>query len=128
VDREVGVGERLRLDPLGRVHDEDGSFAGGERARHLVGEVHVTRRVDQVERVVFSVLRLVLQRHGPRLDRDAALLLELHVVEHLLVHVARGDRPAALEDPVREGRLPVINVGDDREVADELRVAHGERR
>ena len=43
VDREVGVGERLRLDALRRVHDEHGALAGGERARDLVGEVDVAR-------------------------------------------------------------------------------------
>ena len=49
VDREVGVGDRLRLDALARVDDQQRAFAGGERARHLVGEVDVARRVDQVE-------------------------------------------------------------------------------
>ena len=63
--------------------------------------------------------------HGAGLDRDAALLLELHVVEHLLVHLARGDGAAALEDAVGQRRLPVVDVGDDREVADELGVGHG---
>ena len=71
------------------------------------------------------VLRRVLQRDRARLDRDAALLLELHVVEHLLVHLARGHRAAPLEDAVRQRRLPVVDVGDDREVADEARVGHG---
>ena len=47
--RRVAVGDRLRLDPLRRVDDEQRALAGGERARHLVGEVDVARRVDQVE-------------------------------------------------------------------------------
>ena len=57
-----------------------------------------------------------------------ALLLEVHVVEHLLVHLARGHGVAALQDAVRQRRLPVVDVGDDREVADEAGVGHfGER-
>ena len=51
LDRRVAVGDRLRLDALRRVDDEQRAFARGERARHLVGEVDVARRVDQVELV-----------------------------------------------------------------------------
>ena len=84
VDREVGVGERLRLDALRRVDDQQRALAGGERARDLVGEVDVPGGVDQVEDVVLAVLGLVVELTDARLDRDAALALEVHVVEHLL--------------------------------------------
>ena len=56
VHRQVGVGERLRLDALGGVHEQDGAFAGGERPRHLVGEIDVARRVDQVQDVPWDEL------------------------------------------------------------------------
>ena len=51
VARQVVVGEGLRLEPLGRVDQQHGALAGRERPRHLVGEVHVAGRVDQVELV-----------------------------------------------------------------------------
>ena len=41
VDREVGVRERLRLDPLRRVGHEQRALARLQRARDLVGEVDV---------------------------------------------------------------------------------------
>ena len=87
--------------------------------RHLVAEVDVARRVDQVEDVALPVDPDVL-----RLDRDAALALEVHRVEVLRAHVARVDRAGQLEDAVGEGRLAVVDVGDDREVADASEV-HG---
>ena len=43
VDSEVGVGHRLRLDALRGVHHQQRAFARGQRARDLVGEVHVAR-------------------------------------------------------------------------------------
>jgi len=61
---EVSVREGLGLDALARVHHEERPLARGERARDLVGEVHVAGRVDQVEDVVVPVLRLVLEAHG----------------------------------------------------------------
>ena len=119
LDREVGVREGLRLDPLRRVDDEHGALTGLERTRDLVGEVDVPGRVDQVQLVALPV-----DPHRLRLDRDPALALELHRVEQLVAHVALGDRVRQLEDPVRERRLPVVDVGDDREVADSALV-HG---
>ena len=54
---------------------------------------------------------------GLSLDRDAALALELHGVEQLLAHVPLGDGAGQLEDAVGERRLAVVDVRDDREVA-----------
>ena len=84
---EVGVGERLRLDALARVDDQERPLAGGERSRDLVGEVHVAGGVDEVEHVVLAVLRLVVEPDRVLLDRDAALALEVHGVEELLGHL-----------------------------------------
>ena len=119
LDREVRVRERLRLDPLRRVDDEQRALARLQRARDLVGEVDVARRVDQVELVA-----LPDDAHGLRLDRDPALALELHRVEQLLAHLAAGDGLGELEDAVGERRLAVVDVRDDREVAD-LALVHG---
>ena len=122
LDRRVAVGDGLRFDALRGVDDEQRAFAGGERARHLVGEVDVARRVDQVQPVGLAVARVVRERRGLRLDRDAALALEVHRVEHLRFHLAVGQPAAALDEAVGERRLAVIDVRDDREVAD---VQHG---
>jgi hypothetical protein len=71
-----------------------------------------------VQAVQLAVLGGVLHTHRLRLDRDAALALQVHRVEQLRAMVARVDRAGDLEDAVGQGRLPVIDVGDDREVAD----------
>jgi hypothetical protein len=50
-------------------------------------------RVHQVQLIGLAVLGLVVEAHGLRLDGDAALLLDIHVVEHLLGHLARFGGP-----------------------------------
>ena len=52
-----------------------------------------------------------------RLDRDAALTLEVHRIESLLLELTRGYRMRKLEDAVGKRRLPVVDVRDDAEVA-----------
>ena len=113
LDRQVGVRERLGLGALGGVDDQHGAFARLKRPRDLVREVDVTRRVDQVE-----LMALPGHPHRLRLDRDPALALEVHRVEHLRAHVSLRDGVRQLEDAIGERRLAVVDVRDDREVAD----------
>src|ERR671937_1696604 len=74
-------------------------------------------RVDEVELVALPV-----DAHGLCLDRDPALALELHGVEHLLAHLPTRDGVGELEDAVGERRLAVVDVGDDRKVANSFLV------
>ncbi len=124
--RQVQVGEGLRLDALGCVHQEDGALARGEGTRDLVGEVDVPGGVDHVEDVGVA---LTLARGGCPgqpdrlgLDRDAALTLDVHAVEVLGAHLPLVDHTGDLEHPVGKGRLAVVDVRDDAEVADQRRV------
>ena len=55
-DRQVDVGQRLRLDALRGVDDQHRALAGGQRARHLVVKVDVPGRVDEVQLVGLAVL------------------------------------------------------------------------
>ncbi len=118
--REMDVGQRLGLDPLGGIDHEDGALAGLQAAADLVAEVDVAGRVDEVQAVEEAVGRSVLEAHGARLDRDALLALEVHGVEDLARHLPGIDRVGELEEAVGERGLAVIDVGDDREVAQAL--------
>ena len=118
LERQEEVGERLGLDALRRVDDQQHALGGRHAARHLVGEVDVARGVDEVQLVLAPVGRPVGHRDGVHLDRDPALALEVHGVQDLLPHLAAGERAGALQQPVGERRLAVVDVRDDREVAD----------
>ena len=81
-------------------------------AGELAGRLNVTFGTQTV-----AVARGVLEAHGARLDGDAVFLLEIHRVEHLARHLSRVDGVRQLEDPVGQRGLPMVHVGDDREVA-----------
>ena len=117
-DGEIRVGECLCLHALRRVDEEQCALARRQRSRDLVAEVHVARRVDQVEDVLLAVVCPVVEPDRVRLDRDAALALEVHAVEHLRRHLAELECPGDLEKAVSQRRLAVIDVRDDREIPD----------
>ncbi len=117
LEGHVEVGQRLRLDALGGVDEQHGTLAGRQRPGHLVAEVDVTGRVDEVEHVPVPRQPDVL-----RLDGDAALTLDVHAVQVLGAHVALLDHTGDLEHPVGQRRLAVVDVGDDAEVPDAGRI------
>ena len=124
VDRLVGIGERLRLHALRGVDQQQGAFAGAHGAADLVGEVDMARRVDEVEDEVLAVAGAVAKPDGLRLDRDAALALDVHRIEHLRGHLARFQATAAFDQPVGQCRLAVVDMRHDGEVADAGEVGH----
>jgi len=113
VDGLVDIGQGLGLDALGGVDDQDRAFAGGQGPADLVGEVDVPGGVHQVEDIGLAVGGLVGQAHGLRLDGDPALLLDVHVVQDLGAHLARGQAAGRLDQPIRERGFSVVNVSHD---------------
>ena len=115
---KVGVGKGLCLDALGGIHHQQCALAGSQRAGNLVVEVHVTGGVDEVEFIQVAVLRLVLDLDSARLDGNAALTFQVHVVQQLVFHLTQRDGLCLFQDAVGECGLAVVDVGDDAEVAD----------
>ena len=105
--------------PCDASTSEERALARGEAAGHLVAEVDVAGRVDQVEDVV-----LPREAHVLGLDRDAPLAFEVHGVEVLRPHVTGVDGAGELEDAVGQGALPVVDVRDDREGTEALERRH----
>ena len=120
VERLVDVGERLRLHALAGIHHQQRTLARGQTAADLISEVNVAGRVDQIELIGFAVARDVVEPHRLRLDGNAALTLDVHRVEHLLLHLARGKAAADLDQPVGKRRLAMVDMRDDGKIADML--------
>ena len=76
----------------------------------------MSRGVNQVERVFAAVLHVV-HLDGMALDGDAALSFQIHVVEHLGLHVLASHSVGELEQSVGERALAVVDVRHDAEVA-----------
>jgi hypothetical protein len=125
VERGVAVGHGLRLHALAGVHHQQRAFAGTQAAADFVREVHVARGVDQVEVVGLAIACRVLQGRRLGLDGDAALALDVHRVEHLGLHLAVGQATTALNESVGQRAFAVVDVGNDREIADVIHASLG---
>lgn len=76
------------------------------------------RCVHEVQLVLNPVIGFVGKADGLRLDGNAAFLFNVHVVEDLLGHLARFQPAAGLNQTVGEGGFAMVNMRDNREVAD----------
>ena len=74
------------------------------------------RRIDEVEIIGVAVVGFVINADGLAFDGDSALTLDIHGVEKLGLHVARGNRARKLQNAIRQSGLAVVDMRDDREV------------
>jgi len=76
----VEIGQGLSLDALGSIHEEQHAVAGGKSARHFIGEIHVTGRVDEIEGEAVAALAHI--REGDGVAFDVILFpLKVHGIE-----------------------------------------------
>ena len=114
---QIEVRYGLRLNTLRGVHHEQRPLARSDGTRHLIREIDVSRRVDQVQDVHLAVAGTVLHLYGVALDGDALLALEVHVVQHLILHFALVERIGLFEQAVGQSRFTVIDMSYDTKVA-----------
>ena len=119
-DHRKVAGHRLLEDipglgkwSLGRIHQQQHGVDHEERSLDLAAEVGVAGRVDDVQAGAVVVHRRLLGE-----DRDPLLALEVAGVEHAIDdRLVAAERAGLAQHPVHERGLAVVDVGDDRDVA-----------
>ena len=114
LDGHVEVRDGLCLHALRGIHDEQRPFAGRDGARHLVREVHMSRRVDEVQDIFFAFV-FIFHLDGMALDGDTAFAFQVHIVQHLSFGDLYG--MCKFQQTVCQCRFPVVNVGYDTKVS-----------
>src|SRR5690606_10774120 len=121
-DGGVAVGHGLRLDTLRSVDHEQRTLTGRQRTADLVRKVDVSRRVNEIQGVGLAVSCLVGKGGGLRLDGDSPFLLDIHGIKHLRGHLAVCQPPAALDEAVGQRGLAMVDVSNDRKIADVIHI------
>src|SRR5665213_1444515 len=125
VDRLIDIRQRLGLHALARIHHQQCALTSGKAAAYLIGEVHMAGRVHEIEDVGLTVFRLVFQANGLRLDGDATLALDIHGIEHLILHLTAGQPAGDLNQPVGQRGFAMVDMCDNGKIADFGEVDHG---
>ena len=83
------------------------------------------RRVHQIENVILAVQSPIFQSHRLGFDGDAAFALDVHGIEHLILHFAGAQSATKLNEAVGKRGLPMIDMRDDGKIPDMCEVGHG---
>src|SRR5262249_10115767 len=81
--------------------------------------------VHQIELIGLAVLCAIIQAYRLGLDGNAALSLDVHRIEDLRLHLAIRNVAAELDQAIGQRRLAMVDMCDDREVADAVDGLHG---
>ena len=111
----------LRQGAFRGVHQQHNAVDHGQAALDLTAEVGVAGGVDDVDGDGLAVGRRAVVEHRGVLREDGNTLFALQVtgVHHAFFHVSvGGKRVRLLQHGVDEGRLTVVNVGHNSNVAE----------
>lgn len=78
----------------------------------------MSRRIDQIERILHSVMRRVFHLDGVAFDGDALFAFEFHVIEHLSLHFTLIERVGFFQQTIGKRRFSVVDMGYDAEITD----------
>ena len=78
----------------------------------------MARRIHQIKLIFNPVFGFIGKAHRLRLDRNAALALNIGVIQHLFLHFALFQPAAGLDQPVRQRRFSMVDMRDNRKIAD----------
>jgi len=80
VERVVEVRDRLSLDSLRRIHQQQCALTSSDGATDLIGEVNVARSVNEVEQVLLIFVH-VEHTDGLSYDCDSSFFFDLKICE-----------------------------------------------
>src|SRR5437868_8214422 len=114
------VCDRLRLNALSGVDDQERAFTGCQRSRYFIGEIDVPRRIEKIETIGSARFRPVIHSDRMCFDGDTAFPLQIHGIEQLILFLALLNRAGAFQQPIGQGGLTMIDVRDDAKIARSL--------
>ena len=120
----IAVGDRLGLDALAGVHDQQRALTGRQGARYLIGKIDVAGGVDKIQLEHLAAAGLVVEGDALGLDGDTALALDIHGVQHLLVHLPVAEPATVLYEAVSQRGLAMVYMGNNGEIADVAEFTH----
>ena len=92
----------------------------------------MARRVNQVQSI-FLPIELIVHLDSMGLDGNPLFTLQIHVIQHLGVHLAAVEGAGKFQKPICQRTFSVINMSDNAKVAsvlhsrDSVQILRGQR-
>ena len=110
IQRQIYISQSLGFDPLGGIHHQDRPVTGRQASAHFIIKIHMPRRIDQVQDILFPVICPVNDADGLGLDRNAPLPFQIHIVQHLGLHLPARQKARFFYNTIRQRGFPMVNM------------------
>ncbi len=117
-ESQIKVGNGLSFYTLRGVNDQERPITGSQSTGNFISKVDMTRCINQMEMIDFTILGFIIQSDRLRFNGNTALTFQIHAIQNLFDHITRRDRPGMLQQPVSQCGLSMINMGYDAKIAD----------
>ena len=107
------------LNTLRSINHQQSTFAGSNGTRNLIREIDMSRRVNQIQNVFFSI-QYVFHLNGMAFNGNAPFTLQVHAVEYLLLGIPCADSPRDFQQSVGKGAFTMINMSYNAKIPDVL--------
>jgi hypothetical protein len=74
--------------------------------------------INQIEFKILTLSACIGQAHALALDGNAPFPLNIHGVQNLIAEMPLINKPGVLNEPIRQGRFTVVDMGNDTEISD----------
>ena len=115
---QIGVCQSLSLNTLRGINYQQGTLAGRQGTGNFVVKVYMTRSIDQVKVIGLAIFCSIVYFYSTGLDGNAALTLQLHVVQQLILHLSLADGGGFLQNTVSQGGFAVVNMSNNGKITD----------
>lgn len=78
--------------------------------------------INKVKNVLL-IMKTVTNLDGMALNGNAFFPFQVHIVQHLRLHIPVANGMGKLQQPVGQGTLSMVNMGDDAKITDVLHCA-----
>jgi hypothetical protein len=58
----------------------------------------------------------IIDLDGVALDGDSLFPFQVHIIQHLGLHISFGDRMCHFQKTIRQGAFAVVNMGDNTKI------------
>ena len=118
----IDIGKGLRLYTLRRINHQQRAFTGCQCTTDLIGKIHMSGCVDQVQDILIAVLRMICHMNRFAFNGDSAFSFQFHAVQDLLNHFAFFKHAGFFEYSVRKCTFAVIYMSDNAEIPDSVHI------
>ena len=83
----------------------------------------MARRVHQIKDIGFAVLSRIFKAHSLGFNRNTALFLDIHIIQHLLGHFPIRQAPRIGDQAVGQSGFAMVDMGDNGKIPDKALIS-----